>query len=205
MPPGVEICAGPVLAHPPEITPLEEKTAGAMDADRLLEFKTGRAYAKLALSRLGWADAQLPVGAERAPIWPVGATGSIAHATAPGQSYVVAAVSETATHGRIGIDVEFNRTPSPRSWAQFLIDHELRYVRGLPVASRSSAALAIWCAKEAIIKALGKAADPLNIEVQYRRTVAGTGDEWRGRTIRTTTELRVRTMLYSNLVFAAAV
>ena len=206
LPPGVEVCAGPVLANPPEITPLEQKTAGAMEADRLLEFRTGRAYAKQALSRLGLRDIELPVGPERAPIWPIGATGSIAHATAPGQSYVVAAVTKACLHGGIGIDVEFfNRAPTPRSWAQFLTYVELHYVRGLPIASRPSAALAIWCAKEAIIKALGQAADPLNIEVQYGGTLAGNGTEWRGRTARTTTELRVRTMVHANLVFAAAV
>ena len=83
LPPDVAISAGPLLDDAPALTPREEASAGAMDAGRTLEFKTGRAYAKLALSKLGFHNVDLPVGADRAPIWPAGVSGSITHAAGP--------------------------------------------------------------------------------------------------------------------------
>lgn len=48
-------------------------------ARRRAEFAAGRRAARLALDQIGHRDATLPVGADRAPLWPEGATGSITH------------------------------------------------------------------------------------------------------------------------------
>jgi 4'-phosphopantetheinyl transferase EntD len=181
LPRGVEISAGPLLDNPPELTPREEKSAGVMAPRRTLEFKTGRAYAKLALSKLGFSNVELAVGANRAPIWPAGTSGSITHAA----GHVAAAVANVASVGMIGIDAEANCASPPSIWAQFLTARELQHVRGLPLAARAGLVLSIWCVKEAVSKALGYPIDPTEIEVWHENTLSETVDLWRS-TIRGT-------------------
>ncbi len=46
---------------------------------RIHEFAGGRACARAALSQIGYGGVAVLRGADRAPIWPAGATGSITH------------------------------------------------------------------------------------------------------------------------------
>jgi 4'-phosphopantetheinyl transferase EntD len=150
-----------------------------MDAGRTLEFKTGRAYAKLALSKLGCYPVELPVGSDKAPIWPAGVSGSITHTTGTAGGHVAAAVLRTDAVGRIGIDAEVNRALHPATWKQFLAGNELQKVRKLPVESRATIVLTIWCVKEAAAKALGEPIDPMDIAVWHQRALSETQDVWR--------------------------
>ncbi|MFN4101848.1 MAG: 4'-phosphopantetheinyl transferase [Pararhodobacter sp.] len=73
----------------------EEETAMARAVpSRRAEFSAGRAAAREAL---GW-DVVVPMGPDRAPVWPEGVTGSITHAG----GWALAVVGE----GLVGIDLE---------------------------------------------------------------------------------------------------
>jgi 4'-phosphopantetheinyl transferase EntD len=179
LPRDVAISAGPLLIDAPALTAREETSAGAMDASRTLEFKTGRAYAKRALSKLGCCPVELAVGADKAPLWPAGVSGSITHTTGTAGGHVAAAVARTDAVSRIGIDAEVNRALHPATWEQFLTGNELAKVRELPVGSRATIVLTIWCVKEAAAKALGEPIDPMDIAVWHQRALSETQDVWR--------------------------
>ena len=179
-----------------------------MDADRALEFKTGRAYAKRALSTLGLHNVELPAGADRAPIWPPGICGSITHTAGPVGGHVAAAVARTEVVGSIGIDAEVNRTLHPSTWTQFLCDSELQHLQSLPVDSRAAVVLTIWCAKEATAKAMGEPIDPMDIVVWHERTVSETQDIWSAIiqcSQETPITLQARTMRLPELILGAVV
>jgi 4'-phosphopantetheinyl transferase EntD len=179
LPRGVSITAGPLMFDAPALTPCEEVSAGVMDAGRTLEFRTGRAYAKLALSKLGCCPVELLVGADKAPIWPAGVSGSITHTSGTEGGHVAAAVARTDVVGKIGIDAEVNRALHPAAWRQFLSRNEHQKVRELPVESRSTIVMTIWCVKEAAMKALGKPIDPMNIAVWHEQALSETRNVWR--------------------------
>jgi 4'-phosphopantetheinyl transferase EntD len=179
LPRDVAISAGPLLVDAPALTAREETSAGAMDGGRRLEFKTGRAYAKRALSKLGCGPVELPVGADKAPTWPLGVRGSITHTSGTAGGHVAAAVARSDAVGSIGIDAEVNRALHPATWKQFLAWDELQRVRQLPVESRASTVLSIWCVKEAAGKALGEPIEPTDIAVWHERALSDTQDLWR--------------------------
>src|SRR5207245_11366486 len=79
------------------------------------EFAAGRACARAALHRLGFPRGPLLSGADRAPIWPAGAVGSITHC--PG--YCAAAVARRRDVRALGIDAELNE-PLPDGVAELV-------------------------------------------------------------------------------------
>ena len=68
---------------------------------RQAEFLAGRALARTALARLGLKDAPIPIGDDRAPVWPMGSVGSISHAH--GRCAVVAILDPSLM---VGLDIE---------------------------------------------------------------------------------------------------
>lgn len=69
---------------------------------RRREFAAGRVLARQALARLGASVGAIPVGADRAPLWPLGVIGSITHC----DGWVAAAVAWEQTLRGLGIDAE---------------------------------------------------------------------------------------------------
>lgn len=67
---------------------------------RQAEFLAGRALARLALLQLGAAQTTIPIGADRAPVWPPGFAGSISHA----RGHAACLVRKGAA--LVGVDVE---------------------------------------------------------------------------------------------------
>mgnify|MGYP001814560066 CR=1 FL=1 len=80
----------------------EHAATRGMSPARLRTFVQGRDCAHRALAGLGITGAAVPVGEQRAPLWPPGITGSIAHAE--GSAVAVAARREVATS--LGVDLE---------------------------------------------------------------------------------------------------
>lgn len=112
---------------------------------RRAEFAAGRRAVRAAMADIGLPPADIAQGADRAPIWPAGLSGSIAHC----DRACIAAVS--AAHPSIGIDIE-PATP---------LDADLIPVICTPaeqawLARQADAGLAakmIFSAKEAVYKA----------------------------------------------------
>ena len=131
------------------LLPAEEMAIAAASRKRRLEFAAGRLAARSAmLAGVGKAEA-IPVLENRAPKWPLGIAGSIAHC----DDACIAAVCETDTFSSIGIDIEpwvplerdltpLVTTPEEREW----LSHLTRSERGL-------FAKLIFSAKEAAYKA----------------------------------------------------
>lgn len=73
-----------------------------VSSKRQREFYAGRLAAADALRRLGEVNTTVSVGSKRAPIWPDGVVGSIAHDDA----MAIAAVAQATQAAGIGIDIE---------------------------------------------------------------------------------------------------
>lgn len=184
VPPCVAIAAGPILRVAPMLTAQEEMSAASMDARRRVEFATGRSYARGALSQLSYESVELPIGTDRAPVWPERATGSITHTDCIPGGHVAAAVAMTKLITRIGIDADADRITDVAVWKQFLREDELDELRRLPVAARSGAAAALWCLKEAAIKTADRPVDPTDIRASHDgfplgSATPGAVDVWR--------------------------
>lgn len=77
-----------------------ERLAQAIDK-RLAEFLAGRIMARLAQEALGRAPCPIPIGDDRAPVWPKGLNGSISHARG-----WCACLALPAECGLPGVDIE---------------------------------------------------------------------------------------------------
>lgn len=110
---------------------------------RLSEFRAGRRAARRALAALGLPPVALPMGPDRAPIWPPGICGSIAHAG----GLAVAVVSRS---GAVGVDLEEDAALDPDLWSTICSEREMDR---LPLADRGLYLRRIFAAKEAVFKA----------------------------------------------------
>ncbi|MGH8254473.1 MAG: 4'-phosphopantetheinyl transferase family protein [Steroidobacteraceae bacterium] len=94
---GSDEAAAQILGHafPPQL-------ARAVPTRRI-EFLAGRLCAQRALEQAGYAgNAVIPIGERRAPVWPSGFTGSIAH----GNGTAWAVVASQVGYRGLGIDLE---------------------------------------------------------------------------------------------------
>lgn len=116
--------------------------AGAVP-HRLAEFSAGRQAARAALAALGHAPIALPMGPDRAPLWPAGIAGSISHAAG-----IAVAV---ARHGLpLGVDVEAD-APLPEDLWPVITSAEER--DHLPPGDTGHRVRQVFAAKEALFKA----------------------------------------------------
>ena len=125
-----------------------EAVARAVPARRR-EFAAGRAAARSALGQLGIPPAPIPVGTDRAPAWPDGITGSIAHCALGG----IAVVAHRRMVAALGVDLECDAPLSPDLWPGVLTEEETSDLARLPEAARGHGALDRFVVKEALFKA----------------------------------------------------
>ena len=102
VPDGVVLVGGDPGSADGELFPDEERAVEGAIARRRREFRAGRVFARHALRELGQPACPLPVGRSRAPVWPDGFVGSIAHCN----ELCVVAVARTTSVAGLGIDVE---------------------------------------------------------------------------------------------------
>lgn len=125
-----------------------EDLPGAIPA-RLAEFVAGRSAARQALRGLGLTAGAIPMGADRAPLWPQAATGSISHCA--GACLAVAGLR--GAYRGLGLDLE-PLLPLPRDlWSSVLRPEEQQAIDALPPMQQGLQALRIFVAKEAAYKA----------------------------------------------------
>ena len=123
---------------PPPLWPGE---AIAAVPKRLAEFTAGRAAARRALAGAGLPMAAIPMGKDRAPIWPTEAMGSISHCAGA----CMAVAGRRGDFAGIGLDLEPEVPLARDLWPSILRPEEMA-VNGLQ-------ALQIFVAKEAAYKA----------------------------------------------------
>jgi enterobactin synthetase component D len=120
-------------------------------AKRQAEFLAGRLCARHALAQLGVADQGIPIGEDRAPVWPAGISGAITH----GQGWAAAIVAPLQVQRGLGLDAETLLVPerAQRLAGEILTPAELER---LPSNAEQSA-LAVtltFSLKESLFKAL---------------------------------------------------
>ena len=115
---------------------------------RLADFSTGRYCAIKALEQLGIQDAIIPIGEDRAPIWPEGIVGSISHC----DSLVGAIVAKSSDHISLGLDIEEIGRVTPDLWDLVFTENEKNYLFRLSDEDILVQSTAIFSIKEAFYK-----------------------------------------------------
>ena len=115
---------------------------------RSAEFAAGRACARAGLTQLGFAPVALPAAADRSPIWPAGATGSITHT----HGFCAAVVARRAQIRALGVDAEPLDSVKPHLWRRICTSEELAILQTQDATAAVRAATIIFSAKEAFYK-----------------------------------------------------
>ena len=143
-PTGVAVAACAVAtADPGALWPQERDAIAGAVPHRLAEFTAGRQAARQALAALGHPAVAVPMGPDRAPLWPAGIAGSIAHAAG-------IAAAAVRSGPPLGVDVEEDAPLSPDLWPVILSPKEQRT---LPPGDTGRQVRQVFAAKEAIFKA----------------------------------------------------
>ncbi|MFD2112870.1 4'-phosphopantetheinyl transferase family protein [Thiorhodococcus fuscus] len=136
---------------------------------RVNEFSAGRAAARLALSELGVPATTIPMGSDRAPIWPPGIRGSITHSS----DTCLAAAAWDSDIRLLGLDVEPDRPLESDLVPMVCTDAERTWLATKTMPGRY--AKLIFSAKESVYKAQYPHSrtlfgfETLNVEVDIAR------------------------------------
>jgi 4'-phosphopantetheinyl transferase EntD len=115
---------------------------------RLADFSTGRYCALKTLEQIGIQDAVIPIGEDRAPIWPEGIVGSISHC----DSLTGAIVAKSSDHSSLGLDIEEIGRVTRDLWDLVFTKNEKNYLSGLSEDAILVQSTAIFSIKEAFYK-----------------------------------------------------
>ncbi len=116
---------------------------------RIREFTAGRSCARQAMKQLGLPEMAIPIGPDRAPIWPLGITGSISHSST--RCAAAVARHSDGIHA-IGLDVE-EETPLDAFFAEEICTaRERDWLDQQPSGRRGELLKAIFSAKECTYK-----------------------------------------------------
>ncbi|MEJ0008783.1 MAG: 4'-phosphopantetheinyl transferase superfamily protein [Steroidobacteraceae bacterium] len=115
---------------------------------RVHEFAGGRACARAGLAQLGCGAVALPMGTDRAPVWPAGYTGSITHTA----GFCAAVVALARNIRALGLDTEPENSVKPELWTRILIPTELATLHSQDDLTALQTATLIFSAKEAFYK-----------------------------------------------------
>jgi len=166
--------------------PAERAAVAQAVPRRQREFAAGRACARRLLERLGLPPAAVPANADRSPIWPAGAIGSIAHDA----SICVVAVAKAGPLLSLGVDVEPDAPLEDELWPTVCSPRELAALLRRPGPERGAAARLVFSAKESVYKCLHPLLRiPLrfhDVELElasdggFRARLCGRAPPWRG-------------------------
>ncbi len=138
----------------PDLFPLlniqEPKGFDNMAKKRQADYLAGRIMAKLALSEMNATTTELPIGDNRAPIWPIGLNGSLSH------SKGLACCMVTNDHNTAcGVDIEHLASASASNaiLKKCLNDAERDWLSTQTNRAPDLAATLIFSGKESIFKA----------------------------------------------------
>ena len=145
------VCAVAVAvpaSNPPVLPEAEAWVIRHAVPARQREFAAGRTAARSALAKIHFPDATIGVGEDRAPQWPPGVVGSIAHT----QAIALAVVAQASDVRAIGVDIEESGAVRAELRSHILGPTEQAWIDRLPEAEQARWATVIFCAKEAFYK-----------------------------------------------------
>ena len=147
--PGIAVCCREIGARAAPLHGEEEAAIARAVPARRAEFAAGRAAARAAMQTLGHAPAPIPMGGDRAPLWPAPLTGSITHAG----GLALAALAPRAACAGLGLDLEPDTPLADDLWPGVLLEAERAWLATRPAAIRGNLAKRFFSAKEAAYKA----------------------------------------------------
>ncbi len=147
--PGVGVAATDPTAAAGALYPGEDAAVTRAVPRRRLEFAAGRQAARLAMADIGLPPAPVPQGPDRAPVWPEGLVGSIAHCS----TACIAAVAPRTHLRAIGIDIEDATPLEAELEGTICTRSERAWLDRQPARDRALLAKLIFSAKEAVYKA----------------------------------------------------
>lgn len=115
---------------------------------RMADFSIGRYCAIKALEQLGIQDVIIPIGEDRAPVWPEGIVGSISHC----DSLKGAIVAKSSDHISLGLDIEEIGRVTPDLWDFVFTENEKYYLEGCTGEEPLVQSTVIFSIKEAFYK-----------------------------------------------------
>lgn len=124
-PPHLSVITTDGSHDPPPLMPDEARAVSRAVPSRQREFALGRWCARRALERFGLGNREIPVSAQRAPVWPEGIVGSITHCT----GFVGAVVGSSDTYSSIGFDAERDDPLAPDLIPMICTPREAAWVR----------------------------------------------------------------------------
>ena len=141
-------CALPALGDAANLLPAELACTAGMVPQRRKEFAAGRAAVRMATMADGSEPFAVLMGADRAPVWPTGIIGSIAHSS----DICLAAISRSKRYAAIGIDIEPNVPLGPDIAAEVVHEGDGLGLEGgaAPLAEHDH--VKVFSAKEAAYK-----------------------------------------------------
>jgi 4'-phosphopantetheinyl transferase EntD len=149
LPKGLAIVARDPRRIPVTVDPQEGIAVKDAVPRRVAEFHAGRAAARAAMVALGMPPRPIPMGPDRAPIWPNGLAGSISHSA----DACVAAVGLRDDWAGVGVDLEEATALDPLLVGEICTKSEQRWLGKQPPSERGLMAKLIFSAKEAAYKA----------------------------------------------------
>ncbi|MCR9125433.1 MAG: 4'-phosphopantetheinyl transferase superfamily protein [Rhodobacteraceae bacterium] len=133
---------------PSGLLPGEQRPVAAMVERRRRSFAAGRRAARGAMIAQGMAPAAVPMGNDRAPVWPAGLTGSITHS----DRYCLAAVARSANTRALGIDIEARDAVGDDLVPEICTLAERAWLGTQPREVRGALASLVFSAKETAYK-----------------------------------------------------
>ena len=130
----------------------EEPLVAKAVEKRRWEFRAGRHCARRACVELGMPELAILSGPDRAPLWPVGAVGSITHTGAGKRAYAAAVVARSSDVRALGVDAELAAPLPAELEPRVLTPRELAFVASLDASARGLTAMLHFSAKEAFYK-----------------------------------------------------
>ncbi|HEY9432888.1 MAG TPA: 4'-phosphopantetheinyl transferase superfamily protein [Blastocatellia bacterium] len=148
LPASVAVAEGEIASAVGELYPDEALAIRFAVEKRRREFQAGRAFARTALSALGWPPHSLPVKRDRTPAWPSGIVGSITHS----DRYCAAAVARAAHVASIGIDIEETARFDTGMIRLICTEAEQSALEAVPAAEQQVLGTIVFSAKESFFK-----------------------------------------------------
>lgn len=134
----------------PPLYPEEEAAVARAAARRRREFRAGRVCARAALRALGHPPCAIPVGPDRAPLWPEGVVGSITHT----RGLCAAAVARRRDAVGLGLDAERRGAVRRELLARICTEEELAWMERTPAPPGGDWPTLVFSAKESVYKAV---------------------------------------------------
>lgn len=130
--------------------PGESRALARATPARQAEFAAGRAAARLAFRAIGMVPYAIPMGVDRAPVWPNGIVGSITHH----EGRCMAVIARRSALAGLGLDLAALDPLAEDLWPTVLTEPDRTWLTTQDKSLRGGYAQVIFSAKEAAYKAL---------------------------------------------------